>query len=450
MPTTGKISGSKRPTILFIGGSLPPPYGGLATFFDIILPGLIQKEFIIHFQLRPGTQFNEKYEYYTAQGIKIHTVPLPTLKDFPVFLARLAKSLILNPRLLKRLVDAATIDQLMREKQPAWRYRVLSMLIDWHAIALLIATEQLVRKYHIDIIHAHDAPWYFGCVAAIIRQAHPSIKYIHSINGEVVPRADELHQYGSYNEKLKGLINKFLSGADLLLSISRASAQLVEYVGLSVESIKVIPHTIDTDLFTPMVDCRSVVEHYNLSGNRVVLFVGQIRPRKGPQILLEAIPAILADCPHTKFLFVGSGQQYIQELERDVAQLGVADHVHFVAGIPPREIAPYYAACDIFVFPSAMEGLGLAQVEAMLCAKPVVASNVGGIPEVLVDEETGLLVEPLSHRPLAQKVIHLLKNPALAQEMGQKGRQRALDLFEKNKILDEYTTVHMKVWQHNL
>jgi glycosyltransferase involved in cell wall biosynthesis len=166
--------------------------------------------------------------------------------------------------------------------------------------------------------------------------------------------------------------------------------------------------------------------------------------------LIEAAPLILADCPNTKFLFVGSGQAYIQTLQKRVSEMGVVDKICFVGGVSPHDIAPYYAACDIFVFPSIMESLGLSQVEAMLCAKPVVASNVGGISEVMLDGETGFLVEPFDYMSLAQKVIYLLKNPTLANKMGQNGRQRALNLFDKQRILRQYIEVHRQVWQHSI
>lgn len=436
----------KKPTILFLGGGFPPPYGGMSTVYEAILPKLVSRGFNVHCQLPIGVEIRTEYQKYVNLGITIHTVPAPTRQQTGVLIKKLLQNLFQTPRLLRYIINAVNVDVMLRH-ETVLKYWLLSFFSDWHAVALLLSTIEIVNKFKIDIVHATDIPWYYGCAGNAIHQLCNSVKYIHTINGEVIPRLDETTKFGSNNVKLEKYINYFLTGADVLTGISWASAQLLQDVNVSPSSARVIPHTVNTNLFYPDINTDEIVQKYDLAGNKVVLFVGQIRPRKGPQLLIDAAPIILDKEPNTKFMFVGSGEDYRNTLQNRALQFNISKNVIFVDALPPSQLPAYYAACDIFAFPSFMEGLGLSQIEAMLCGKPVVASNVDAIPEVLVDGETGLLMDDLTCEALAQKIMFLLNNNELKIKFGENGRKRALKLFDIDKVVEQYADVYLEVWQ---
>lgn len=134
----------------------------------------------------------------------------------------------------------------------------------------------------------------------------------------------------------------------------------------------------------------------------------------------------------------GSGELRSQ-LEALTQQLGLMRHISFAGAIEHRRIPEFLADVDIFVMPSIWEAFGVAAVEAQAMGIPVVATNVGGIPKVVLDGETGILVEPRNSEQLAQAILTLIEDPALRRQMGERGRKHVLANYrwEDNAALME-------------
>ncbi len=431
---------SERPSILFVGGGLPPPYGGISKFFSLLLPGLVERGFEVHLQLRPRGEIIAAYQAYIDRGIHIHDVFLPDQREL-YYGYRLLNILLANPKLFWGMKQAAYVDFLLR-KRVALRHLM--------ATSHMLATEEVAQRYPIDIVHAHEDPLYYGTVGTGFRKSHPLTKYIHTVFGVVFPYTEQ-DRYPVDSHLFKGLVRHILDQADLLLSLTRHCARTVEDVDLDPARVKVIAYTVDGDRFSPDVDPRPVIEKHNLEDNKIVLFMGQVRPRKGPQVLIEAAPFIFEQCPGSRLIFVGPGD-FTAELQAKAVTLGCEDKIIFTGEVDEADLPAYFAACDVFVFPSCtpIECLGLVMIQAMFCAKPVVASNIGGIPEVVVDGETGFLVPPLQPNLLAEKVVTLLQNPGLTTQMGSRGRKRAMAVFDLEKIVDNYERMYLEVWKKHL
>jgi len=159
----------------------------------------------------------------------------------------------------------------------------------------------------------------------------------------------------------------------------------------------------------------------------VVGAVSRLAWKKGIRHLLEATPRILEAVPDAHVVIAGDGPLR-SELEAQAAALGVRDRVLFL-GSRPDTIA-LMAAFDVFVLPSVVEGMSNALLEAMAVGRPVVATDVGGNPEVVVDGETGLIVPPNDPHQLAASIQKLLEAPELAAEMGAAGRQRVIERYQ--------------------
>ncbi len=194
-----------------------------------------------------------------------------------------------------------------------------------------------------------------------------------------------------------------------------------------------------------------------------ILFVGRISPEKGLHVLLEALVQVrrahpqvvleivgaaapcpreilvdLSDDPRVRALARFYGQQgYHEHLQAEIERLDLADHVVFTGFFPHTRIAERYAAADVLVNPSLSEAFGMSLAEAMAAGLPCVATRVGGMPEVMAEDETGLLVPPDDPAALAAALIELLNDADRRRTMGEAGRVRARQRFCWDRIADD-------------
>jgi glycosyltransferase involved in cell wall biosynthesis len=189
-------------------------------------------------------------------------------------------------------------------------------------------------------------------------------------------------------------------------------------------------NAVETDFFNPGVDGKAIREKHELGDRPIVLFVGGLEPRKGLEYLLMAIALVQKKIPEVQLIVVGKGAFTSHPGEKTffnvlIKRLDLEDNVEFVYNIKDVELAKYYAACDVFALPSRMEGWGLSLMEAMATGKPVVSTNVGGIPELVENKVNGYLCNPGDVTTLSKKIIYLLKNEDVAKEIGKMGLKKA-------------------------
>jgi glycosyltransferase involved in cell wall biosynthesis len=166
----------------------------------------------------------------------------------------------------------------------------------------------------------------------------------------------------------------------------------------------------------------------------VILTVARFAPQKGHQVLLEAIPTVLAHQPAAQFLWVGDGP-LLPALRARAKSLGVGNHLHFLGR--RDDVPELLGAADLFVLPSRFEGLPLAVLEAMAAGLPVVGTQVCGTQEAVADGRTGQLVPPDDPPALANAITALLSQPALAARFGAAGQQRFARLFGAGRMAQE-------------
>jgi glycosyltransferase involved in cell wall biosynthesis len=166
----------------------------------------------------------------------------------------------------------------------------------------------------------------------------------------------------------------------------------------------------------------------------VLLAVCRLEPQKGLDVAVRALPDIRARHPEAELVVLGEGPQR-SELEQLAAKLEVP--VHLLGRVP--DVAAWLQRADVLVHPARWEGFGLALLEAMLAAKPVVATNVSSIPEIVADGETGLLVAPDDSVALATAVVRVLDAPG---GYGERGRKRAQSRFSVARMTDRTVAVY--------
>lgn len=219
-----------------------------------------------------------------------------------------------------------------------------------------------------------------------------------------------------------------LQKADFTISISEYTRQkAVEINGASVGRAHLLPNALEwseeeaTEVSTPQP---------LPAGTRIltVCRLDETERYKGVDTVIEAMPAVFARVPDAQYLIVGSGGD-IARLKNLAEGLGVKERVHFLGSVDDATLRAYYQTCDVFVMPSAKEGFGFVFLEAMQYAKPVVAADAGGSPEVVKDGSTGLLVEFGNIPQLADALTRLCLDHALRTRMGRAGYNRLQEHF---------------------
>ncbi|TEU22663.1 MAG: glycosyltransferase family 4 protein [Anaerolineales bacterium] len=203
------------------------------------------------------------------------------------------------------------------------------------------------------------------------------------------------------------------------------------------KEVHVVPFGVDCQVFRP-------TERINMTSVVTLAFVKHLRVKYGPEYLIRAMSLIVAEYSRTKLLIVGSGELRIQ-LEALTERLGLTRNISFLGAIEHRQLPELLRNVDMFVMPSIWEGFGVAAVEAQAMEIPVIATKVGGIPEIVRDGITGILVEPRNPEQLATAIIELIENPEKRKEMGKEGRKYVLSRYrwEDNAALmdDLYKSV---------
>ena len=185
---------------------------------------------------------------------------------------------------------------------------------------------------------------------------------------------------------------------------------------------------VDTEAFSPSVSGEKVRAAYGLTDRPVVVCVSRLVPRKGQDTLIRALPAVRRQVPDAALLLVGGGP-YRSRLRRLAEELGVAHAVVFTGTVPWEELPAHYAAGDVFAMPCRtrlggldVEGLGIVYLEAQATGRPVVVGDSGGAPDAVIEGETGFVVSGHDVDALADRLVSLLEDRALAQRLGEAGR----------------------------
>ena len=174
---------------------------------------------------------------------------------------------------------------------------------------------------------------------------------------------------------------------------------------------------------------------------RLLLSLGHLGPIKGHDYTLAALTAVVSKFPDVHLYIGGDGQPEDYERLRTLIQKhGLKDHVTLLGEV--TNAFELFAACDVFVQPSLEEAFGLVFIEAGAHGKPTVATEVGGIPDIIINNETGILVPPGDSTTLAMAINKMLENPEWTAQLGKNARERIVAHFSLNKMVDKYVGVY--------
>ncbi len=270
---------------------------------------------------------------------------------------------------------------------------------------------RILVTHKIDVLHINDL-WWAPIGLAASRLA--DIPCITHVRADYTPR--HIRHYR-------------LKGCQICIPVSKALGQSLERSGVDPTRIRLLYSGINLSGIAKNHDVAAVKARYQIDPGRVVIgSVGNLQEVKGYEFLIRAIAEIKTAIPSILCVIVGGGDRpYAKTLYALVQELDLSDNVMF-SGFCDN-VYPLLSIMDVFVLASISEGFGIALLEAMALNKAVVATSVGGIPEVVIHGETGLLVKSKDSLALAQAISHLLANCEQAAMMGKRGRERVEAYF---------------------
>jgi starch synthase len=304
------------------------------------------------------------------------------------------------------------------------------------ALATLGVDLEITSALHdIDVVHSHT--WYANLAGHLAAMLHdiPHVVTAHSLEPMRPWKAEQLG--GGYRLSSWAERTAYESAAAVVAVSTGMRADILSaYPAIDPARVRIIPNGIDTELYAPVPD-RDVLARYGLSTDRpIVLFVGRITRQKGVAHLVAAAAEFAPDVQLALCAGSPDTPELAEEITAGVARLQASrDGVVWIQQMLPRpELLQLLTAADLFICPSIYEPQGIVNLEAMACETAVVASRVGGIPDVVVEGETGLLVDYAAdprefEAGLAAAVNELIGDPARIRAMGMAGRQRAVQEY---------------------
>jgi len=303
---------------------------------------------------------------------------------------------------------------------------------DRNALHQYRSLARLIKQQGIQLVHCHD--FYSNFLGSVASKLAGQKKLITSRRnmGIMFSTVQRLGQRMAY-----------AFSAAVISNSDTATEILVKKEFVPRRKIHRIYNGIDTDHFSPAEPPAELAQLLGLStGAPIIGTVGRLYPGKGQDTFIRAAVEVHKIRPDVQFLIVGGGPAE-EEFRQLAQQLGAASAIVFAG--ERRDIADLLALMDVFVLSSLAESLPNAVLEAMACALPVVATNVGGVPEIVTEAETGFLVEPKDHHALADRILKILGNPDLAAGMGAVARKKVLEEFSCDKLVENVESVYAAV-----
>ncbi|MFY9413268.1 MAG: glycosyltransferase [Tepidanaerobacteraceae bacterium] len=290
---------------------------------------------------------------------------------------------------------------------------------------------QIISREKVDIVHTHAS------LAGRIAGKLSGCKVVMTRHG--MGRGEN----GPAKRLITRIISKFFT--DRIISISRAVKIDLIDSGVPADMISTIYNGIDLSKFA---DIKGTLrEKLGLSPEiPVVGIVARLVPEKGYEYAINAFYHVLKVFPSARLVIVGDGPLE-ESLKEMCARLGITDNVAFMGYRP--DVESLEADFDVFVLPSISEGLGLALLEAMALGKPAVATETGGIPEVIKHEANGMLVPPGNDKYLAEAIIKVLSDKELAKSLGLAAQKTVFERFSSRTMIEKVEKLYMEILRRN-
>jgi len=295
--------------------------------------------------------------------------------------------------LAKKIIKKEKIEQI-----------IISHILPMGYIALMLKLPFIVILHGYDIMNAQKTSWKKYWATQILKQARHIIVNSHNTQNQV-----------------------------LNLAISQNKITIV-YPCPNIKPEQLNEH-----------ERQTIKNELDLHHKKILLSVGRLTPRKGFDKVIEALPEVLKQIPNLIYIIVGNGSDK-NRLEKLAEDLKVRGNLIIAEDIPNSNLSSFYDLANIFIMPARqigedIEGFGIVYLEANLFGKPVIAGKSGGVEDAVIDNQTGILVNPESVQEISQAILKLFNNPELANKLGVQGKERVLREFQWPKQIEKIKNI---------
>jgi len=296
----------------------------------------------------------------------------------------------------------------------------------------------VVDKYNIDIVEGREALeeafWYFF----FHRRAKKPLLVIKLHTPESIIYRMNQSADGFEVKMIRDLEEWWIRRGDQVIGLTKAVVDLTsKFFGMKLGDVPIVPNPIDTQFFIPN-------NEHNTDGY-TVLYVGRLEFRKGVHVLMRAIPSVLKEIPEAKFKFIGSDCGMKHTLQNMIREYHCEGNVSLKAQISREDLKYEYQKAALCVIPSLWENHPYVCLEAMACGRPVIASDIAGIPEIIEREVSGILVPVGSSGQLANAIIRAFKNAELRVTLGKNARRRMEDYYSPQHVANQNLKIYEKL-----
>lgn len=323
-----------------------------------------------------------------------------------------------------------------------------------------------IQVFRLNVKHKHDPRHYFQ-LKKILKENQIDLLHLHLWNPAScrygfragislkIPIITTEHDPFELSWLKNVYKKKALKKVSKIIAISHDNQKQLEKLYHEHQNkIKTIHNGIDINWWQSQLLGYKVSNHWRTKeeifkakkSTLIITTIAELHERKGLKYLIEAIPEVVEKFSNVKFVIIGEGGER-KNLENLAEKLKLQNHLIFLGR--QKEIPKLLESSEIFVLPSIREGFGLVNCEAMISGLPVIASNIGGIAEIVKDGETGILVPAQNPQALAESLIELIENPEKRQKFGQAGRRQVIENFDAKKMAEQYGKVYQEMLRAN-
>lgn len=286
----------------------------------------------------------------------------------------------------------------------------------------------LVRAHNIDIVHAHQRT--SGYIGAYIKRK-TGVPFFVTIH--------DPWERAPFKKIHSKIFDNIITVSEFLRN------RFIHTFGFADNKVHTVYNGVDQHRYNPSLYSEQVKANLRqelglIMHHKVVSLIARLYASKGHQYLISAAPSIIKKVPNVKFLFVGSGE-HESRFKEQIDGLGIPQY--FVFAGYREDIPELISISDVVVRPSDMEGLPINLIEAMLMEKPVVATAIAGVPEMIVPGENGYMMAPGSSEELAAHICHILSKEEDSERMGLRGRETALQKFTLQGLINQVEQLYV-------
>lgn len=305
---------------------------------------------------------------------------------------------------------------------------------------------RLLIKANFDIVHTHSYGFFHTDISSFVKRITKKFKLVFTAHGFYPGSTFVGGIIRPFYDRTLG--KSIVKNADALVALTNDDIAYYEKFGAKKEQIYKIPNGIEEEFFIPP-DERSkdnfLKKTVNKKENKIILSVGRIEERRGFQYVLKSLKYLKKRFDNLKFLIVGVDWGFKKRLIELIEKYDLKDNVIFAENLNRNDLKLAYYTSDIFALTSTKEAFSLTLLEAMAAGKPIIASNVGGTPEVVEESEGGIIVDIKKNRELTEAFERYLKDENLAKIIGKKNRSFAREKYSWDRIVEKSEKMYFDI-----